>query len=171
MNKIMGSDKMAIGENASLFTIAQYGDYETFVKKFSAEEITKKDSDGSRLLHCAICGRKFDIALFLIENGIDVNMTNSTGQTALHLISENPNLVANALLVKGGDINIRDKYGNNSLWTAVFNCEGENFDMIKLYIKYNPDVSTKNKAGRSPLDFARLVGKEKLVNILQNRID
>ncbi len=42
MNKIKGSDKMAIGENASIFTIAQYGDYETFVKKFSAEEITKK---------------------------------------------------------------------------------------------------------------------------------
>ncbi|WP_408007767.1 hypothetical protein [Rossellomorea aquimaris] len=65
-----------------------------------------------------------------------------------------------------GDINQRDKYGNSPLWTAVFNCKGRYYDMVKLLLQYNPYSVTKNKAGRSPLDFAKQVGNEKLISWL-----
>ncbi|WP_222127424.1 ankyrin repeat domain-containing protein [Bacillus sp. X1(2014)] len=39
--------------------------------------------------------------------------------------------------------------------------------MVELFMKYNPDTTTKNKAGRSPLDFAKQVGNDKLVNLLE----
>lgn len=160
---------MAIAENASIFTIARYGDYKMFTSKFSPEDITKKSEDGSGLLHYAIIGKHFDIALFLIQNGIDVNMTNSEGQTALHLICVHPNIeVANAIFEKGGNVNIRDKYGNNALWSAVFNCKGRYYDLVELFLKYKPDVNTQNKAGRAPLDFAIQVGNEKLANLLRS---
>nr|WP_235549934.1 ankyrin repeat domain-containing protein [Paenibacillus sp. Soil766] len=99
---------------------------------------------------------------------MDVSMTNADGQTPLHYISTFPEIVvAQEILKKGGDINIRDKYGNNALWTAVFNCKGKYYDMVELFMQYKPDVLTKNKAGRSPLDFANQVGNEKLIALLK----
>ncbi len=154
-------------EKADIYTLAQFGDFESFKSKFSKPEVNTKSKNGSTLLHYAISGGKMDIALFLINNGIDVNITNSDGQSALHLICVNQNInIAKILLEKGADINLRDKYGNNPMWTAVFNCKGRNYDLVELLMEYRPDITTKNKAGRSPLDFAMQVGNNRLINIL-----
>ena len=53
------------------------------------------------------------------------------------------------------------------MWTAVFNCKGKYYDIVELFMKYNPDIHTKNNAGRSPLDFAIQVGNEKLIKMLK----
>jgi ankyrin repeat protein len=153
--------------NADIFTLARFGDMESFKEKFVKEHINQKNEHGSGLLHYAISGKKFDIALFLLNNGIDVNMINSDSQTALHLICVNQQLdVVEKLLENNADINLRDKYGNNAVWTAVFNCKGKNYDMVRLLMKYNPDIHTKNKAGRSPLDFAKQIQDYSLLEIL-----
>ncbi len=48
-------------------------------------------------------GLQYEISLFLINSGIDVNMTNNDGQTALHLISVHPNIdVGREILNNGG---------------------------------------------------------------------
>jgi uncharacterized protein len=154
-------------ENTDIFTIAKFGNLETFKEHFNIIQINGKSSHGSGLLHYAISGSRFDIASFLIDEGIDINITNDDGQTALHLICINQDLViAKKLLKKDIDINLKDKFGNNAMWTAVFNCKGKNYEMVELFIKYNADIFNKNKAGRSPLDFARQVGNERLINIL-----
>lgn len=156
-------------EKADVFTLARFGDFEAFMKKFVKEEINNTDEFGSNLLHESIVGRQFDISLFLLKNGIDVNITAKKGYTALHLICYYPNLeVAGEILKRGGDINIRDEYGNNALWTAVFNCKGRYYDMVDLFMQNNSDATTKNNAGRSPLDFARQIGDSKLIGMLQN---
>lgn len=129
--------------------------------------MNKKDEFGSGLLHASIANNKFDIALFLINSGIDINLTDSDGQSALHYICVYPNMeIAKKLLEKGADINIRDKYGNNAMWTAAFECKGRYYEMVKLFMKYNPDILTKNNVGKSPLDLARIVEDERLANIL-----
>lgn len=159
---------MGVTGNASVFTLAQYGDYETFLKKWNVKYLKTTSEVGSSLLQHAIVGRNFEIALFLLEQNIDVNVTNINGQTSLHLICIYPNIeVAEKILKNGGNIYSRDKFGNNPMWTAVFNSKGNYYEMIKLLIKFKPDVVGKNKAGRSPLDFAMQVGDEKLINILQ----
>jgi len=159
---------MAVSENASIFTIAQLGSIELFKSKFLQSDINKKSDTGSSLLHLAIAGRNFGVAEFLLENGIDVNMTNIEGQTALHYITDFPNMeIAKKILEQGADINIRDKFGNNALWSAVLECKGKYYDMVELFMQYKPDVLTKNKAGRSPLDFATQVGNDKLIALLQ----
>lgn len=157
-------------EKADIYTLAQFGDLDTFKKAIKIEDINKKSESGSGLLHYSILGGKFDIVMFLLENGIDVNQTNENGQTAVHYICNYPNInVAKCILEYGGDINKRDKYGNNALWTAVFNCKGRYYDMVELLMKYNPDVTTKNNIGRSPLDFAIQVGNDKLIKMLEKK--
>lgn len=156
------------GENSDIFVLAKFADIETFTSKFNIKDINSKSENGSGLLHYAISGNKFDIAMHLINSGINVNMTNAEDQNALHLICVNQNIeVAMALLDKGADINWRDKFGNTPMWTAVFNCKGKNYAIVELFIRYNPDVMTKNKAGRSPLDFAIQVGNERLIELLK----
>jgi uncharacterized protein len=154
-------------EKADVVTLARFGDYESFKTKFVLEETNNKDEFGTGLLHYAIGGENFDIALFLINNGFDVNMTDEDGNTALHYIGEHPNLeVAKQILNRGGDLNIRNKYGNNALWTAVFNSKDQYYDLVELFMQYNPDATSKNKAGRSPIDFAKQIGEDKLVKML-----
>ncbi len=154
-------------ERADIFTLASFGDLEAFKSKLNISEINRKCEGGSSLLHCAIAGSNFDIASFLIKSGIDVNLRNSDGQTALHLICVYQNVeVAKELLQKKANINLRDKYGNNPMWTAVFNCKGRNYEMVELFMTLHPDILTKNKAEMSPLDFAMQVGNEKLIDIL-----
>ena len=88
-------------EKADIFTLARFGDIEIFKSKFNISEMNEKDKNGSSLLHYAISGSNFDIAAFLIDSGIDVNLTNPYGQTALHLICANQNIdVAETLLKK-----------------------------------------------------------------------
>ncbi|WP_127579446.1 ankyrin repeat domain-containing protein [Paenibacillus koleovorans] len=158
---------MSVSEKATIFTKAQHGDLDQFKSDFNLDEINTKSDIGSGLLHHAIAGRNFEIAMYLIENNINVNLTNLDGQTALHYISNFPSItIAKEILNAGGDINIRDKFGNNALWTAVFNCKGKYYEMVELFMTKNPDVTSKNKAGRSPLDFAIQVENQKLIDIL-----
>jgi ankyrin repeat protein len=60
-------------KKADAFVIAQYGELQQFMEKFDIDKINEKNENGSSLLHLAIAGRKFDIALYLINSGIDVN--------------------------------------------------------------------------------------------------
>lgn len=150
-----------------MFTLAKFGQIEKFKSMFTSDLINEKSNSGSGLLHYAISGHNFAIAHFLIEKGINIGMKNADGQTALHLICANQDLmIAKELLQREIDINIRDNYGNNALWTAVFNCKGRNYEMVELLMNYHPDILNKNHAGKSPLDFAKQVGDERLINIL-----
>lgn len=158
-------------DKADIFTLAKFGYLETFKKMLVVENINNKSNSGSGLLHYAISGNNFDIAVFLLNNNIDVNMTNSDGQTALHLICINQDFdVAEELLKKGIDVNLRDKYGNNAMWMAVFNCKGKNYKMATLLMKYKADIYSKNKAGRSPVEFAVQIKDEKLLEIINQKM-
>jgi uncharacterized protein len=77
-------------EKADIYTLAKFGDLASFISNFDQNLLNEKSSSGSGLLHYAISGNRFDIASFLIDQGIDVNMTNADGQTALHLVCVKP---------------------------------------------------------------------------------
>ncbi len=122
------------------------------------------------LLQEAIANSRTRIGFDLIERGIEVNHKDSKGQTSLHYCGAYKNWeLAASILFNGGDPNIRDVYGNNAVWTSVFNARG-NYELVKLMVVNSGDIVSKNTSNRSALDFARQINDQKLLDILVDNI-
>jgi ankyrin repeat protein len=130
--------------------------------------VNTKDEFGYTALHYAISRKNKTIAMILLEHGADVTIQDDDGATPLDYAAEyNLYVVAEAILKKDPQaLNIEDKHGNQPLWTATFNAKG-NYEMIKQFMNFAPDVNHKNKHGKSPLDFAQQINDESLVNLLK----
>jgi ankyrin repeat protein len=73
--------------------------------------------------------------------------------------------VAEWFLKNGAAIDAHDKNGNTALYYAV----KRKFlpDKIKLLLKYNPDIHSKNKEGISPYSLAIQKGPKRILHILE----
>lgn len=114
------------------------------------------DKFGYSALHMALSKGFDEIAKLLISGGIDVNLQDQKGQTALHYCAfYNKVDLAELILRNRGDLDIEDVYGNQSLWTAVFNDYGrsERIELVELFLSHGAQKDHKNKAKRSPLDI------------------
>ncbi|MBD9354551.1 ankyrin repeat domain-containing protein [Methylomonas albis] len=100
-----------------------------------------------------------------IDN-VDVNHRDIKARTSLHYAANHKVLeIAELILNSGGALNIENDYGNQPTWTALFNARG-NYEIVKCFLKFKPDIRHKNRAGRSPLDFANQINYRVLVNNL-----
>lgn len=149
-----------------LFHEAWFGSLEGFLPHFQPE-YANAEEEGCPLLMVAIARRRFEIAKFLLDHGADANRVNPDGQNALHHAAMFQDLeLATRLLEVGCDLHHRDRWGNNPLWVAVFHCKGRFYEMVELLLRHSPDLHTKNRAGRSPYDFALQVNNERLIDLL-----
>lgn len=131
-------------------------------------DIDNIDEFGRNLLQEAICSCQESVAKDLINNGIDINHQDNMGQTPLHTCAQLGNItIAKLLLQKRAKVNVIDAYGNTPLWYAVFYAR-DDYQMVKLFLKYGADTHHKNKAHRSPIDFAQQIEDTDLVKILLN---
>lgn len=122
---------------------------------------------GQNLLQEAIAYRRPGLARLLVDRGIDVDNQDHNGQTPLHFLASHPDLeLASRLLAAGADPNRTDKHGNGALWAAVFNARGE-YDLVALLLRFGADPRQRNRAGRSPLDFATQIGDRELRTLLE----
>lgn len=130
------------------------------------DRYNEKNEFGQTLLHEAVANSQIDIAEILINSGININQQDNNGQTPLHYTAIYYSIeIARKILSNGGNANIRDKWGNNALWTAVFNAKGR-YELVELYIHYNADANNINNAKKTPLDFAKQINDAKLLDIL-----
>ena len=147
--------KIRIGENEHLEVL------------INPENVNTLNVDGQSLLHEAVAYKNLEAVRILIRKNIDVNISDPNGQTPLHYLPLYKNIdIAKVILENGGDVNKTDIYGNSPLWTATFNARGE-YDLVKLYKEYHAKSDIRNKAGKTPVDFALQIKDEQLVSILQ----
>jgi ankyrin repeat protein len=152
-----------------IYAIAKFGDLEEFKKAFASQYLNQKSNHGAYLLHYAIAGSNFDIALFLLGNGADPKVLNAHFQSPLHLSCINENIeVARRLISRGADLSCKDKFAGTPLGTATFNCSGKNYDVVELRASVGSNPFDKSKYGISSMDFAEKVGDRKLISILSN---
>ena len=110
-------------------------------------------------LHIACKFNDLETAKILLGAGIDINMQDECGRTALCFISRpkegsyydtNSELI-DFFLEKGADINLQDDAG---MTFFMYFCRAENLENIKRIYKYVTDVNLEDKVGRTALTHA-----------------
>ncbi|KAL7057529.1 hypothetical protein AAHC03_016886 [Spirometra sp. Aus1] len=121
---------------------------------------------GQSLLRAARAGDSKKIS-DLISLGANVNYTNPTGLTALHLAAkEGHALVVKQLLVNGSDVNAASKKGNTALHIASL---AGHQDVVKALLDANANVNCQSLVGFTPLYMAAQENHLEVVNLLLNK--
>ena len=119
---------------------------------------------GDRPIHRAAYGNQPDAAVFLLENGADIDAKNERGWTALHWAALCGNTrVLKTLLAAGADPNARDQDDATPLHMAA---EVGCLEAAKALVLFNADVNADDKYGITPLHWASFDGQSKLVSFL-----
>jgi len=96
----------------------------------------------------AVVGRRFEMADFLLENGVDINAKVVGGVTALHSAHKLRMESLEYLLEKGADITAVDSTGNTVLHAAAWSGRDE---IVRKIIENGVDVNAVNNNGATAL--------------------
>ncbi|HTN46339.1 MAG TPA: ankyrin repeat domain-containing protein [Flavipsychrobacter sp.] len=152
---------------SDIFQAVRQNEVEVYNILIEQIDINTLDEDGQNLLHEAISHHNTLLGLDLISRNIDVNRQDKNGQTPLHYVAAHGNFeIGEAIIKAGGNPNIKDIHLNNAVGTAAFNARGK-YKIVELYKKAGGDAQSKNKANRSPLDFALQINDEILIAVLE----
>ncbi|UKB82731.1 ankyrin repeat domain-containing protein [Chryseobacterium sp. MEBOG06] len=126
-----------------------------------------KNEERQNLLHESISSGSYDVLKYLLSININVNAQDNEGMTPLHYCGLYRSQTATRQLLENRsiEINKKDDYGNNPLWTAVFNARG-NYDVVKLLKEHGADQNSKNNKNMSPLDFCKEIEDKNMETIL-----
>ena len=117
-----------------------------------------KDNDENTPLHAVADHGEKEMALLLIEKGVEVSVKNSTGHTPLHLsvysdedpAYEGDEEMALLLLEQGADVSAKCNDGNTSLHGSA---ASGHWVMVRMLLDQSADVSSENNDGKTPLDL------------------
>ena len=156
--------------------IAAYLGELTMIKEALAngKDINQKDEAECTPLHCAVSGRRKEVAEYLLDNGADVNarcIDNSTPFAFADTVE-----MAAFLLAKGANVNIRTKNGQTPLhWAVNRNDHRGDKALVEFLLKHGADVNAKaNRTsvdweGWSPFHVACRNGNKTIVEMLLSK--
>lgn len=152
-----------------LFGIVASNSEKEFYSAINKSNINVVNEFGQNLLHEAVANNSTKLGLELIRRGIDVNHQDSEGSTPLHYAGmHQTEELARAILEAGGNPSIKDVFGNNALAAAVVHPQ-RNDKIVKMMFQHGADPRSKNKAGVSPLDFAKQIKAKRLIALLEGQ--
>lgn len=142
-------------------------DIEAYMQLIERTDLEIKDEDGASLLRIAVASGAEEIALDLVSRGIEIDQPNRKGTTELqNAFMQGFWELGRRLIERGASLEHFDWYGNNALWYASTHPRPD-YELVRLLVEKGSDVSTKNRAGRSPLDAAKERGDSRMVEMLE----
>jgi ankyrin repeat protein len=125
-------------------------------------------------LHYAAMGGHIDIAVFLIDQGADVNAKTTVITrgliTPLHFAAMNGHKdVAELLIDSGADVDAKTSDGDTPLiYAAMGSIElNPTVDVVELLIARGADVNAKDNSGYTPLSVAAKAGHHDIIELLR----
>lgn len=127
-----------------------------FFKCFSVSYAHSEDSNKTERLNMkllfAVIDNNSNAIMRLINDGADVNMRDSFGNTLLHYAMYKK--AVEALIKAGVDVDARNIFGNTPLH---YNSQGHNssmqYEKVSILIDAGADVNIRNNNGKTPLDY------------------
>jgi Mg2+ and Co2+ transporter CorA len=107
----------------------------------------------------------------LLASGVDANLQNAAGQSALHLaVRKNHKQAVRWLVLKySADVALQDHNGDSALHLAVRNGSA-NANIVEMLLQRGADVNLRNRTGMSVLELASHYNvQEPIMQILQHR--
>ena len=139
------------------------------IKTNSDIKFINKKSQKS-LLHYSASSGNIELTNYLIEQGLDVNLKDSSGRTPLHyaVISGN-NEIVRLLLENDAEIDAIDRYGRSALHHAVsLKNDDVMSDVINLLLSANANPKLFNNSGYCALHEAVLNQNVEAIKLLAN---
>jgi ankyrin repeat protein len=97
----------------------------------------------NEILNLLIINEDLDTIESFIKDGLNINLQDINGSTALMYVIENNTNIAKLLIENGADINIMDKFGKTALIYAI---EKGNKEVEKLLIEKGAKISAREKS-------------------------
>lgn len=159
---------------ADTYTYEDYINAINLNEEFDVNEQSVRD--GSSLLQEAISVKKWDIAMDLVQRGINVNIQDNHGNTALHYLCSKPECIqlAEKILEAGGNPNIYNDANMTPLYSMVADMNGNyinsgaKYEMIELLLKYGADKTLKCVDGNTSMDVAEIIWDKRAIELLKS---
>lgn len=167
--QVGGWDKLSDSNDSDLYKASEVGDYST-VKKLLLNG--RNPDERNRLgwtpfLICVANGDERLVKLF-IEHGADVNSKNTLGRSGLHFACNYSYLhIADLLLEAGADVNLEDS-GHSGIPLHVAVNSGC-IELVRKLLEYDAEVSIRDYAGKTALDYAQENGYGEIAKLLRNK--
>jgi ankyrin repeat protein len=152
--------------NTPLFVAANYG--QSAIVKLLLDHKAKVDvvTPPNRYTPLMMAVEYIDVVRLLIENGANVNLQSSSGETALMMACHETrdSEIVKLLLNHGAKVNVRASRGRTALWLAS---QKGKADMVSLLINAGADLESRYEDDDStPLIEAASQGRANVVKLL-----
>ena len=129
-------------------------------------DINRKDAVGRTPLHIAAEKGYLDVAMFLIEMGANVNVTDANGNTPLiFIIHKTRDMeIIKRLLEKGAAVNTQNRTGETALMYAAWR---GHTNIVHLLLENRADATLKNRQDDTALTLAQSQGHLEIVEMLK----
>ena len=127
-----------------------------------------KDINGNTALHLMIKNiksDKTDIISLMLSKRIGLSYTNNDGQNALHIAIDVNSYATCEILLNGG-IDINTETVDSHITPLLQATINSNIPILKLLLKYNPDVNYQDIYGNSSLNHSIMNKSKQIIELL-----
>ena len=140
-----------------------------FLLKLNEISVNATDNlNQTPLMHACYDGGRLDNIKMLMQNGADIQASNSNGLTVIHFASRNSNQEVVEFLLKSNKISVNaaDNLNKTPLMYACY--DGGRLDNIKMLIQNGADIQARDSNGSTVLHFASALSNQEVVEFLLN---